>query len=92
MFTGAAVTIFLLVLLVAGILTNFSGFFLIFHEVSFSNSFWSSSGLMPRLFPEPFWYDMTLFTILFSAGFALCFGVTGWVFVRTFPKRAIGAG
>ena len=91
MFTGGGVTIVLLILLVAGILTNFSGLFLFFHELSLSNPFWSSSGLMPRLFPEPFWYDMALFTILFSTVFALCFGITGWVLVRTFRRGAVGA-
>jgi len=87
MLTGAGVTVVLLVLLVVGILNNFSGLFLKFHEVSFSNLFWSSSGVMPMLFPELFWYDMALLTVLITTVFALCFGFVGWLMVRAHRKR-----
>jgi uncharacterized membrane protein len=45
-------------------LVNFDSIFLRFHQLFFSNDFWSAEGYMLQLFPGGFWYDVTLICAL----------------------------
>lgn len=79
----AALVLMLVTGLVAAV--NFEWFFLQFHLLSFTNEYWMSSGYMPILFPQGFWYDMALFTALIIAGLAaICIAAgLGWLrFIR----------
>jgi integral membrane protein (TIGR01906 family) len=78
----------LILMLLTGLMAaiNFDWFFLQFHLLSFTNEYWLSSGYMPILFPQGFWYDMALFTALVTAGLAVLSMVVGWGWLR-FVRR-----
>ncbi|MFH0847744.1 MAG: DUF1461 domain-containing protein [Chloroflexota bacterium] len=80
--TGSGLTLGLLLILAVGSTLDFSGLFLKFHELSFSNLYWSAPGYMTVLFPEGFWRDVAFLTMLVSSIFALGFGIPGYLWLR----------
>ncbi len=79
---GGAATLGLMLLTGLMVAVNFDWFFLQFHLLSFSNEYWLSSGYMPILFPQGFWYDMARFTALITAGLAIVCIAAGWGWLR----------
>lgn len=79
---GGILTAVLLVIFIVGAATNFDWLFLQFHLLSFRNNFWYSNGYMTTLFPEGFWYDMAMFTILITAVTAAVIGGAGYALMR----------
>lgn len=80
---GGGLTVALLAVTAILVLTNFDGLFLKFHELSFTNDYWSAPGLMTRLFPPSFWYDMALLTVLLTALLAVAFGGAGLFLLKS---------
>jgi integral membrane protein (TIGR01906 family) len=82
---GAGLSIAILLVVAALSFVDFSGLFVRFHELSFSNDLWM---LDPRrdylvmLFPEGFWLDVTLRIAALTAAEALAVGGLGLVLVR----------
>ncbi len=83
---GSGLTLGILLILALASAFDFSGLFLKFHEISFRNEFWSAPGYMLLLFPEGFWQDVALFTMLVTTVFASGFGVLGYIWLR-FVRR-----
>ncbi|GAI23049.1 unnamed protein product, partial [marine sediment metagenome] len=87
-FGGACLTLASMLALGVGTLLGFDQLFWQFHQLFFSNEFWSAEGYMLLLFTEEFFYDAALFCALGSTGLALILGGVsgGWlIFTR---KRA----
>jgi len=74
---GAGITLAAMVALVVAALVDFNGLFLLFHQVSFSNDFWSASGYMLLLFPGDFWFDAILVVLITIVGSAFVLGGLG---------------
>jgi integral membrane protein (TIGR01906 family) len=85
--TGGILTAVLLLLAVVGVTLNFDWLFLQFHLFSFSNNFWYSNGYMTTLFPQDFWYDMAMFTVLITTALAAVFGAAGYALMRFTGKK-----
>ena len=78
---GAILTLVLMIALGITIAVDFNGFFIEFHILSFSNSFWELNPLtdyLVMMFPEQFWSDATTFIAAGAAGAALIIGGIGW--------------
>lgn len=71
---GSGITVALMLALGLGTLLGFGQLFYQFHLLFFSNEFWSAQGYMLLLFPEPFFYDATLFCVLAIVGSAIILG------------------
>lgn len=54
---GSGLTLAVMLAMGLGILVDFQGLFLDFHQIAFTNQFWSAPGYMLMLFPEGFWSD-----------------------------------
>lgn len=90
---GSGVTFGLLVLIGGLSLVDFSELFVRFHQLSFRNNLWL---LDPRrdyllmLYPEGFWFDVTLRIAALTAGEAFVLGAVGiWLVRRARADRAI---
>ena len=79
---GGSLTLFLMLVLGVGTLFNFDQLFLQFHLISFANDLWMldpTRDYLIMLFPQGFWYDVTLFCALAAAvGAVILGGVGGW--------------
>jgi integral membrane protein (TIGR01906 family) len=78
---GGALTLALMLALGLLVLFDFEGFFLQFHLLSFANDFWQldpSRDYLIMLFPEGFWYDVTVYCAIATAAGALVLGGVGW--------------
>ena len=71
---GSGITLALMLALALGTLLNFDQLFLQFHLISFTNEFWSAEGYMLLLFPQDFWYDITVLCGGITAGLAVILG------------------
>ncbi len=72
--TGGGVTLGLILFLGLWALVDFDGFFLQLHLISFANNFWlldPTKDYLIMLFPEGFWYDVTMFCVLLMVGMAV---------------------
>jgi integral membrane protein (TIGR01906 family) len=78
---GSGLTLGLMLFLGLAAILDFEGFFLQFHLISFANDFWlldPTKDYLIMLFPQGFWYDVTLFCTLVTVGLALVLsGVAG---------------
>jgi len=78
---GSGLTLVLMAALGIIIAVNFNGFFLEFHLLSFSNDFWELNPLtdyLIMLFPDGFWFDVTLVVAIGTAIGAIILGGVGW--------------
>jgi integral membrane protein (TIGR01906 family) len=90
--TGGILTLGIMALLGIATVVNFDGFWLVFHYIAFSNSFWSAEGNMLLLFPEGFWYDMVVYVAVFTAILLVVLGGIAGVYLyrnRTNKKSRI---
>ena len=78
---GGGITLVLMLALGLATLLGFDQLFLQFHLLSFANDFWQldpARDYLIMLFPQGFWYDVTLFCALGTTGMAIILGgVTG---------------
>lgn len=85
--TGAGLTLALMLVLGVGILLDFSGLFLQFHLISFTNDLWQldpSRDYLIMMFPEGFWADAARYIALATFGMAVTlFGASaGYLLIR----------
>ena len=84
---GSGITLALMLALGLATLLGFDQLFLEFHLISFANDLWlldPTKDYLIMLFPKGFWYDMTIFCALATAGLAVVLsGVTGVYLKRT---------
>lgn len=89
---GSVVTIALLVTLGAGVALNFEELFLRFHWLSFQNDLWlldPSRDYLIRLFPQGFFFDVTLLIAGATIAEALIIaGIAGGYLIATRKKAA----
>jgi integral membrane protein (TIGR01906 family) len=81
MLFGGGLTLALMAALGIMIAVNFDGFFLEFHLLSFSNSFWElnpATDYLIMLFPQDFWMNETVFIAAGTAAGAVIMGGFGW--------------
>jgi integral membrane protein (TIGR01906 family) len=80
LWTGAAVTVVLLVALVVFVLTGFDTFFTTFHRVFFSGSTWlfNYTDTLIRLYPVQFWFDAATVIGVTSIVEAIVLGLLAW--------------
>lgn len=74
---GSGITLGLILALGLAAMLDFDGFFLQFHLISFANDLWllnPAKDYLIMLFPQGFWYDVTTFITLATAGLAVVFG------------------
>ncbi len=69
-FTGGVATLAALGLLGIVALIDFNWLWLRFHNLVFSNDFWSAKGYMLQLFPSGFWSDAVAYCVAASGGVA----------------------
>jgi integral membrane protein (TIGR01906 family) len=85
---GSGITLGLILILWLGSIWNFNALFYQFHQIAFSNDFWSAEGYMLKLFPGGFWYDATLFCVFGMAAAAVLLGVIAGSFLF-FTKKGL---
>ena len=78
---GSAVTLGLMLLMGIGALLNFDTLFYDFHLIAFSNQFWSVEGNMLLLFPDGFWYDAAIYSVITIALMAVILGGVSWAYL-----------
>lgn len=78
---GGGITLALMLALGLGTLLGFDQLFLQFHLISFANPFWQldpATDYLIMLFPQGFWFDVTLFCLLTTVfGAVVLGGVAG---------------
>jgi integral membrane protein (TIGR01906 family) len=79
---GNILTIILVIGLGVASFFNFDNLFLRFHQLVFTNDYWSSEGYMLQLFPGDFWYDAAYICIAFMAGIAVVWGIISFVVLK----------
>jgi len=84
---GGGITLALMLALGLGTLLGFDQLFLQFHLISFANLFWQldpATDYLIMLFPQGFWFDVTLFCLLTTVfGAVVLGGVAGVCLERT---------
>jgi integral membrane protein (TIGR01906 family) len=85
---GCALTLVLIAVLgLASIFINFEQLFIRFHQFTFHNLCWMSTGYLPMLFPELFWRDIALFGGGTIAAAALLIGGIAWAVPFIYQRR-----
>lgn len=84
---GGGITLALILALGLGTLLGFDQLFLQFHLISFTNPFWQldpTTDYLIMLFPQGFWFDVTLFCLLITVfGVVVLGGAAGVYLKRT---------
>lgn len=86
---GGGLTLVLIMALGLAALLNFDRLFWQFHLISFANDFWlldPTTDYLIMLFPQGFWYDVTLFCAIATAGMAVITGGAG-IYLRISGRR-----
>ena len=87
---GSGITLAMILALGLGTLLDFNQLFWQFHLISFTNKFWQldpTKDYLIMLFPQGFWYDMTMLIALMAAAGAVILGGAG-VFLRLAGRKA----
>jgi integral membrane protein (TIGR01906 family) len=87
---GGALTLGLMLLLGIGTLINFDRLFYDLHLLIFTNNFWSVEGNMLLLFPDGFWYDGAIYTVISISVMALVLGGISWSYLTGSLKKIQG--
>jgi integral membrane protein (TIGR01906 family) len=83
---GGSLTLVLMLAMGLGTLLDFDQLFWQFHLVSFANDLWlldPTRDYLIMLFPQGFWYDVTLFCALATAVGAVILGGVGWWYLAS---------
>jgi integral membrane protein (TIGR01906 family) len=87
---GGGATVAILAAAAIGVLIGFDDLFTQFHLLSFSNDFWRLSSARDHLiqmFPQGFWFDVTLAVGVITIGQGLAILGAGWAYVRWRDER-----
>jgi integral membrane protein (TIGR01906 family) len=86
---GGGLTILLIVMLTAVVLINWDFFFDAFHELFFAEGTWRfyMSDTLIRLYPEQFWFDISLTVGLLTIGGALACILIPWRWEKSLKKQ-----
>lgn len=84
---GCSLSIALIFIIGIASFFDFDRLFLQFHELVFSNQYWSSQGYMLLLFPGGFWYDAAIFCLAFMAILAISIGTISILCLRLVLKK-----
>ncbi|MBN2238825.1 MAG: TIGR01906 family membrane protein [Dehalococcoidales bacterium] len=84
--SGSLMTLVIMLALWLVSLWDFARVFYEFHELAFSNDFWSAEGYMLKMFPGRFWFDVTLFCTLGMATIAAISGICSGVYLYVTGK------
>jgi integral membrane protein (TIGR01906 family) len=90
LFWGGAVTLGLMAVLAVWAILGFDQFFILFHEVSFSNQYWMlnpATDYLIRLFTEGFFYDAAMLGYGIVILEALIIGGIAWGALRLTARR-----
>lgn len=82
---GSGITLGTMAALGLGTLVGFDRLFWQFHLISFANDFWlldPATDYLVMLFPQGFWYDVTLVCALSTAVMAIILGGLAWGHLR----------
>lgn len=82
---GSGITLGTMAALGLGTLVGFDRLFWQFHLISFANDFWlldPATDYLVMLFPQGFWYDVTLVCALSTAAMAIILGGLAWGHLR----------
>lgn len=82
---GAGLSLAVLVFVAALSMLDFSGLFVLFHQLSFRNELWRldpQRDYLLLLFPQGFWLDATLKIAALTGAEALALAGLGWLLVR----------
>ena len=83
---GSGITLALMLALGLGALLGFDQLFWQFHLISFANELWQldpSKDYLIMLFPQGFWFDVTLFVALCTAVGAVVLGGVAVLYLKT---------
>jgi len=86
---GSSITLGIMTALGVGSLVGFDRLFLQFHLLSFANDFWllnPATDYLVMLFPQGFWFDVTITVAVSTAGAAVFLGGLAWGYLRFRPK------
>lgn len=90
---GSGLTLGIMLLIGLGTLLNFDQLFWQFHILSFDNELWRldpATDYLIMLFPQGFWFDVTVFCTLVTAALAIILGgVSGWYLTKSKPADSI---
>jgi integral membrane protein (TIGR01906 family) len=84
---GCSLSIALILIIGIASFFDFDQLFLQFHELVFSNQYWSAQGYMLLLFPGGFWYDAAIFCLAFMAALAILTGIISVLWLRLENKK-----
>lgn len=82
---GGGITLALILALGLGTLLGFDQLFLQFHLISFTNPFWQldpTTDYLIMLFPQGFWFDVTLFCLLTTVFGTVVLGGAAGVYLK----------
>ncbi len=86
---GSGITLGTMAALGLGTLVGFDRLFRQFHLISFANDFWlldPATDYLVMLFPQGFWYDVTIICALSTAAMAIILGGLAWGHLRFAAK------
>jgi integral membrane protein (TIGR01906 family) len=84
---SGAITLALMLLLGIGTILNFDQLFLYFHQLVFTNNFWSVQGNMLLLFPDGFWYDTMTCLLIAIAATTIILGGLSWAYLESHKEK-----
>jgi integral membrane protein (TIGR01906 family) len=89
---GSGLTFGLMLLLGLLALLDFDRFFLQFHLISFANDLWQldpAKDFLIMLFPQGFWYDATIFSVVFIVAMAAILSMAAGGYLLVIRRREI---
>jgi integral membrane protein (TIGR01906 family) len=84
---GCSLSIALILIIGIASFFDFDQLFLKFHELVFSNQYWSAQGYMLLLFPGGFWYDAAIFCLIFMTVLAIIIDTISVLWLRLNHKK-----
>lgn len=78
---GSIVSLCVILVIIIGSMINFDQFFIQFHYLFFTNSYWSAPGYMLLLFPGGFWFDAAIICFSFMAFWSIVIGIVSLIYV-----------
>jgi integral membrane protein (TIGR01906 family) len=87
---GSGITLALMLALGLGTLLGFDQLFWQFHLLSFANEFWlldPAKDYLIMLFPQGFWYDVTIYVALATAAGAVILGGVAGVYLKRASRQ-----
>jgi integral membrane protein (TIGR01906 family) len=87
-YVWGSVLSFLFIIFIGGAsFFNFDNLFIRFHQLVFTNDYWSAEGYMLQLFPGDFWYLAAFICIAFMAVIVLVWGGISFAILKLDDRR-----